>query len=123
MANKEQKTLALNHFKDWSNYLLVTTVASLGWVAQAPDKSYLLKLTIILFGISVIFAIFTLALIPLVAEKIDEKPDSIYHINPKVKPFWFWGPSFPIVLQTVCWPPHITFILGIIFFVIHSFKL
>ena len=30
MTSKEQKLKALEYFKDWSNYLLVTTVAA-GW--------------------------------------------------------------------------------------------
>ena len=32
-ANMEQHLKALDSFKDWSNYLLVTTVAALGWTA------------------------------------------------------------------------------------------
>ena len=36
-ANIEQQLKALEFFKDWSNYLLVTTVAALGWVASATN--------------------------------------------------------------------------------------
>jgi hypothetical protein len=34
MQPTEQKLKALDAFKDWSNYLLITTVAALGWTAS-----------------------------------------------------------------------------------------
>ena len=33
----DQKLKALDAFKDWSNYLLVTTVAALGWTSTKKD--------------------------------------------------------------------------------------
>jgi hypothetical protein len=34
-----QKLKALDAFKDWTNYLLVTTVAALGWAARKDAKN------------------------------------------------------------------------------------
>jgi len=38
-ASTQATTKALEFFKDWSNYLLVTTVAALGWVADSAHFS------------------------------------------------------------------------------------
>src|SRR5215211_9013485 len=63
---------ALEFFKDWTNYLLVTTVASLGWIATtekiAFSTPYVRGFCIIAFAFSIVFGIFTLALIPIVQE-------------------------------------------------------
>jgi hypothetical protein len=112
----------LGFFKDWSNYLLVTTVAALGWVATKPVLvvSYprLLEGTILFFGLSVIFAIFTLALIPLVSENCRRDTKSIYEVEVQCRPFWFRTSSFK--LKWVCWFQHVFFLLGIISFSIGS---
>src|SRR5262249_28320575 len=34
-----QKTAAVKSFKDWTNYLLVTTVAALGWVSSQQNAA------------------------------------------------------------------------------------
>ena len=71
----EQKLKALEAFKDWSNYLLVTTVAALGWVStkDAPhfSRRWIRLWCIWSFASSVFLAILTLALIPHIAELID----------------------------------------------------
>jgi hypothetical protein len=38
-SNVKQLTSALGFFKDWTNYLVVTTVAALGWVTAQLPKS------------------------------------------------------------------------------------
>ena len=54
--------------------LLVTTVASLGWAstreAQLPDLAF--GVCVFLLAASVVFGIFTLAMIPLVTEQLDQ---------------------------------------------------
>ncbi len=103
---------ALRHFKDWSNWLLVTTVASLGWVAQSEKFYWPYAISVALLCASVMFAIFTLALIPLVAEQL--KPNqSIYDVEAGCQPL----PRFRLItlkLKSVCWPQHVLFIAGII---------
>jgi hypothetical protein len=65
MAKIDQKLKALDAFKDWSNYLLVTTVASLGWTAKENANGFctpwMKSGAIVLFALSVVFAILTLA--------------------------------------------------------------
>ncbi len=124
MSRTEQLLKSLECFKDWSNYLLVTTVAALGWVAGGKDGAQIClcarHAVILCLGLSVICAIFTLALIPHVAEKITDTTDSFYRIKPKVSPFWFECLSFPVRLKWVCWPQHVLFILGIAIFTFAS---
>jgi len=72
-VEKAEILSALSSFKDWSNYLLVTTVAALGWVATSHEPGGILRALIIGFlGSSIVFGIFTLALIPLVTEGIGD---------------------------------------------------
>ena len=110
---------ALKLFKDWSNYLLVTTVAAIGWVSTRLDKGQLglLQLSLWLLAASAILGVLTLAVIPLIAESLnlDEQkvPTSIhetevtsYVLNRKLR----------IYLPQFCRPQHVTFILGVAFY-------
>jgi hypothetical protein len=38
-VSKEQILTSLEHFKDWNNYLLITTVAAFGWVSAKEGHS------------------------------------------------------------------------------------
>ena len=89
---------AIGSFKDWSNYLLVTTVAALGWVASKGSSEpnvilvsatgnlsrprgtvsatsnilgYLDAIEVALLAGSAIFGILTLSLVPIVTENIN----------------------------------------------------
>ena len=109
-------TTSLGHFKDWSNILLVTTVAALGWAAS-KDQAFrraTRPLCVLLFALSTVFAIFTLALVPLVAEQ-GQGYRSIYEV-----PVTFWGSEWigKIHLIYVCMPQHLRFIAGIILYAI-----
>ena len=90
MANVTQQmqdpmTKALEFFKDWSNYLLVTTVAALGWVASGTNTttstSHSVKWCVWFFALSVVFGIFTLALIPLVQKQRRKTHESNYDVD------------------------------------------
>jgi hypothetical protein len=110
----ERKTKALDYFKDWSNYLLITTVAALGWVTKQETIFYSLWLKytcIALLAFSVIFAILTLALIPHVSEYIKEDSKSIYDV--KVQ-YYLFGRKCLGRLKWACFPQHLSFLLGII---------
>ena len=70
MAEKvtDAKTKALEFFKDWSNYLVVATVAAAGWVATGNidlSSAWVRAVCILAFSLSIAFGILTLALIPL----------------------------------------------------------
>lgn len=114
----EQRLQALAHFKDWSNYMLVTTVAALGWVATAttPISGCAKSWTIWLLTASVIFAIFTLALIPLIAEGITKDTKSFYAVRARFDLVWIFGPEIYFKLKWVCWWQHVFFIAGVIVF-------
>ena len=95
--------------------MLVTTVAALGWVAKTSVDLPWNEFTLVCLGLSVIFAIFTLALIPLVAEKISLETKSIYTVKPNFTLIWSMKRSrCKLCLKDVCWPQHVLFILGIL---------
>ena len=94
----------------------MTTVAALGWVSfsgvgfgRGPWKS----LTIWSLGVSVLFAILTLALVPLVAEKLTDTEVTIYRVKVEYR-----VPGVGRVdpyLTTMCRPQHVFFMGGIVF--------
>jgi hypothetical protein len=113
ISNVEQKLKALEAFKDWSNYLLVTTVGALGWVSTKNEthfsRRWIRFVCIWSFALSVFFAILTLALVPHVAELMNDDTKSIYDV------FWSgWGPN--IELFCVCFPQHVLFLVGVMFY-------
>src|SRR5438552_18603980 len=92
----------LEFFGNWSNYILVTTVAALGWVAskeRARISSGALQWVIGCFCTSIIFAIFTLALIPLVAESITSNTRSFYDLAPQFDLIYSFGPRISLRLK------------------------
>ena len=115
----EQRIKALEFFKDWSNYLLVTTVAAIGWVAEHPAEGCRTR-SLWCFAISVAFGIFTLALVPLVAEEVDERT-SIYSVTPS---YARWNPvrllCIPFRITFLCMPQHLFFLAGIALYVISA---
>lgn len=118
-----QLVASLGFFKDWSNYLLVTTVAALGWIATKPliVDGLALKLTIGFLCLSIVFAMLTLALIPLVGERLTAGT-SIYDVKARFTVFWLWGPEVAAKLKWVCWPQHVFFLAGIITFSIGTIR-
>ena len=112
----DQRLKALDSFKDWSNYLLVTTVAALGWTSKVEVKFCTLWMregAVLCLALSILFAILTLALIPHVAEDIKLKTNgeapSIYHV------YWH-GWLVKLRLTRLCLPQHLFFLLGILLY-------
>src|SRR6267378_437855 len=107
-----QKTAAMANFKDWTNYLLVTTVAALGWVStQSPDV--LARICSGCLALSVVAGIFTLAMIPLVTERLRDDSKSIYEVEGTFTIWWMRGPLQSARLKHFCWPQHVLFLVGI----------
>jgi hypothetical protein len=108
----QQRLKALEAFKDWSNYLLVTTVAALGWVSTKDalcfSSVWVYKACIWSFATSIFFSILTLGLVPHIAELIDGKR-SIYDVH--------WdGWQLKIELVHVCFPGHVSFLAGVLLY-------
>ena len=119
----DQALEALKSFKDWSNYLLVTSVAALGWVAtrNADLPEWAFVMTVALLAGSVVFAIFTLAFIPLAAEKTDAA-HSFYSAKPEFRPIPLLPKVNTLTIKWVCWPQHVLFIFGIVTFAVGSIQ-
>lgn len=117
--NIEHHLIALGYFKDWSNFLLVTTVAALGWVATKDRLRISVgatRVTIACFGASIVFGMLTLAMIPIVAEQLNSETESFYKTAASFKLFWLWGPEVSAKLKLTCWPQHTLFVGGIAVF-------
>jgi hypothetical protein len=121
---------ALTAFKDWSNYLLVTTVVALGWIASDTAQPDVWRwASAWALCLSIIFGIFTLALVPLVREEIprnlrrktsdDLANMSIFRLAPKFRLFWIIDkPQCCASIKFFCWPQHLSFILGVVLYTI-----
>ncbi|QSB02666.1 hypothetical protein JWZ98_06940 [Methylomonas sp. EFPC1] len=120
MDRIEQHLKSLEYFKDWSNYLLVSTVAALGWVASKDGRVMHADIEIWCFALSIVFGIFTLALVPIVAAQVNASIDSFYDVRPRFRPFWLWGEEITLPIKAVCWPQHIFFLIGILAYAKHA---
>jgi hypothetical protein len=115
----DRKLKALDSFKDWSNYLLVTTVAALGWVSTEVqfDSSGWRVPIIGLLTVSIVLAMLTLGLVPLVAEAISDDGRSFYDTPGSYRPFWMYKRvRRSIRLKWVCFPQHGCFLIAIILY-------
>lgn len=113
------KVIALGYFKDWSNYLLVTSVGAVGWIAHqgGPTDSIWALLSLWSLALAVVFGIFTLALIPLVAEQIRDTDASFHSVEVTYQLF---GSQQRAYIWQACRPQHVFFILGVLFYVMAS---
>ena len=112
-----QKTAAIGNFKDWTNYLLVTTVAALGWVSAQPSD-LLAKICAVFLALSIVAGIFTLAMIPLITERLRDGKESIYDVEGAFTLWWMRGAPISRKLKHFCWPQHAFFLVGIILYLI-----
>jgi hypothetical protein len=118
ITEADPKTDALESFERWSNYLLVTTVAAAGWVASDGvtfEPEIFQSVTLGCFGVAIIFGIFTLALVPLIAETMMKSDSSIYRVKVRFSLFTF---DWYVYLTQACRPQHASFIAGIAFYCI-----
>lgn len=112
-AISDRNSTALAHFKDWSNYLLVVTVAAVGWIAKTSSgNQVLMDLAVWALSLSLVFGIFSLALVPLIAEQIQSSDDSVYDVQVRFHLLC----EFRFYLPQACRPQHILFIIGAILY-------
>lgn len=116
MTRLEQQLKALEWFKDWSNYLLITTVAALGWVAvkgQTVAAEVCISAVVVALAFSIVFGMCTLAVIPILATKLKEDGPSFYEIDAEFQVFWMWGRIHRAKIKHFCWLQHVLFVVGI----------
>jgi hypothetical protein len=117
MDRIEQSLKALEAFKDWTNYLLLTTVAAVGWTAGKDAACFssprIKTATVLCFAVSVVYAILTLALIPHVAEDIQQRSDKTV---PSIYRVYWKGWWVDMRLTRLCFPQHILFLIGVLLY-------
>lgn len=131
MANHEHKThkehidhllKAVEYFKDSNNYLLLISVVALGWLVEHPGGAHesLHSAIVVCMGLSVVFGLFTMGLLPLVAETLTGTTESIYDVRGEFRTFVVGGAHHSLPLKAVCWPQQVLFITGIMLYAIGS---
>jgi hypothetical protein len=111
---------AVEYFKDSNNYLLLISVVALGWVVEHPAAAHesLRSAIVVCMGLSVVFGVFTMGLLPLVAETLTGTTESIYDVRGEFRTFVVGGGQHSLPLKAVCWPQQVLFIMGIMLYAI-----
>ncbi len=129
MGNHEHKThkehidhllKAVEYFNTSNNYLILITVVALGWVVEHPAGVHesLKDAVVLCMGLSTVFGLFTMGLLPSVAETLTGTTESIYDVRGQFRTFVIGGRSHSLPLKAVCWPQQVLFIAGIILYAI-----
>jgi hypothetical protein len=117
---KRERMSAIELFKDWTNVLLTTTLAAIGWTTARERISLsprLMRAATLCLCASVLFGILTLAIIPSVAEKVALSSKShIYETTGQLYVFAGLSKPWKIKLVNICWPQHALFMTGVILY-------
>jgi hypothetical protein len=110
---------SLGAFKDWSNYLLVTTVAAAGWLGKTEVELSANRFELWCLALSACFGIFTLALIPIITSLIreidGETKTTFYDITADFELLGGRG----MKIKWVCFWQHFLFLIGVLAFAVH----
>jgi hypothetical protein len=129
MGNHEHKThkehidhllKAVEYFNNSNNYLIVVSVIALGWVVEHPGGVHesLKDAVVLCMGLSTVFGLFTMGLLPLVAETLTGTTESIYDVKGQFRTFVLGGREHSLPLKAVCWPQQVLFLTGILLYAV-----
>lgn len=129
MGNHEHKThkehidhllKAVEYFNNSNNYLIVISVLALWWVVEHPGAvpAGVQDWVVLCMGVSVVFGLFTMGLLPSVAETLTGTTDSIYDVRGQFRTFVVVGARHSLPLKAVCWPQQVLFIAGILLYAV-----
>jgi hypothetical protein len=129
MGNHEHKThkehidhllKAVEYFNNSNNYLIVISVIALGWVVEHPGGVHesLKNAVVLCMGLSTVFGLFTMGLLPLVAETLTGTTESIYDVKGQFRTFVLGGREHSLPLKAVCWPQQVLFLTGILLYAV-----
>lgn len=129
MGNQEHKThkehidhllKAVEYFNNSNNYLIMISVVALGWVVEHPDAVHesLKNAVVLCMGLSTVFGLFTMGLLPLVAETLTGTTTSIYDVKGEFRTFVLGGREHSLPLKAVCWPQQVLFITGVLIYAV-----
>ena len=111
---------AVEYFNNSNNYLILISVVALWWIVEHPGAvhEHLQDWVVLCMGVSVVFGIFTMGLLPSVAETLTGTTDSIYDVRGQFRTFVVVGRSHSLPLKAVCWPQQVLFISGILLYAV-----
>ena len=111
---------AVEYFKDSNNFLLMLSVVALAWVVEHPGGLHesLQNAVVLCMGLSVVFGLFTMGLLPLVAETLSGTTESIYDVRGEFRTFVLGGRNHSLPLKAVCWPQQVLFLTAVMIYAI-----
>jgi len=129
MGDQEQRTnkehidhllKAVEYFNNSNNYLMLISVAALWWVVEHPGavNQSLQDWVVLCMGVSVVFGLFTMGLLPSVAETLTGATDSIYDVRGQFRTFVIMGARHSLPLKAVCWPQQVLFIAAVLLYAV-----
>lgn len=111
---------AVEYFNNSNNYLILISVVALGWVVEHPGgaQGSLKDAIVLCMGLSAVFGLFTMGLLPLVAETLTGTTESIYDVKGQFRTFVLGGREHSLPLKAVCWPQQVLFIAGVLLYAV-----
>ena len=111
---------AVEYFNNSNNYLIMISVVALAWVVEHPGavQENLKNGIVLCMGLSTVFGLFTMGLLPLVADTLTGTTESIYDVKGQFRTFVLGGRSHSLPLKAVCWPQQVLFITGVLLYAI-----
>ncbi len=112
---REQLLKGLELLSTWTNVLIATSTAAVGWLVDQSSVEFETTLGQVILGcfcLSIVFGILAMCQIPGLAERVTDFTRSIYQLRGDNYLLPFWKVSFPVIW--VLWPQHALFIAGIL---------
>ena len=119
-AKKAEVPPALGALKDWSTWLVGLQTGAVGLSSFVVGKDAgvglnvcSLKVGVVFFGLSVVFATFVLASIPDIARRMPDNPSASFYHMALFDQGW-WSPFSHIPLWVFTLAQHFLFLFGLI---------
>ncbi len=118
MTHLDRKFAALEHFREWSNYLLIATVASIGWIGSGSRPlATLHAVSLACLTCSLVMGILAISTLPHLTRDVRDDDESIYQTKTIVWIFpWQTGERRFVRLKWLCWPQHALFLAGVLLY-------
>lgn len=117
LTHSEKLLKGLEHFSTWTNVLIVTSTAGIGWILeQRSDVSGWPPLpSLWCLAASITFGVLTMCQIPAMTQSVSDDPATTIYDLPAYNYLLPWL-RIRIPIMYLCWPQHTLFIAGVVLF-------
>lgn len=118
MTQTDKLLKGLEHFNTWTQVLIGTAAAGIGWIAESQRVGWTLTASQWCLGTSILFGVLTMCQVPAMAQNASDKVPSVYQLRGHnyLLPFERFRFRPPIIM--LCWPQHTLFIVAIVLYCI-----